>query len=183
MASHSDTREPIAMCTYRKPGDANADRARQRELLKALGASELALQRDECGACVIVGRKGHIYTWDDHGGGWVISCCPGTPRKWSSLKRRLNFSELTQDGDDEGCFRLRDLPTPEQAVVIRRAVGLRKRLPPTKGDASRFKSARSPAFEGSQDATVARDPSPVPRSGRRQHAMRRTDRIKKRGAG
>lgn len=34
---------------------------------------------------------------------------------------------LMQDGDDEGCLRLIDLPTPDQAIVIRDVIGLRKR--------------------------------------------------------
>jgi hypothetical protein len=32
-----------------------------------------------------------------------------------------------QDGDDEGCFRLMDLPTAEQAVLIRTALGLKRK--------------------------------------------------------
>jgi hypothetical protein len=32
------------------------------------------------------------------------------------------------NGDDEGCLKLFDLPTPEQAVVIRHVLGIRKRM-------------------------------------------------------
>ena len=35
---------------------------------------------------------------------------------------------VTQDGDEEGCFRLFALPTPQEAVVIRDVMGLRKRV-------------------------------------------------------
>jgi hypothetical protein len=54
----------------------------------------------------------------------VIYCAVGTARKWTKLKSRLSFCEVTQDGDDEGCLRLMDLPTPEQAILIRKALGL-----------------------------------------------------------
>jgi hypothetical protein len=35
-----------------------------------------------------------------------------TKQRWTSFKKRLAFCELTQDGDQEGCFRLHGLPTP-----------------------------------------------------------------------
>jgi hypothetical protein len=38
------------------------------------------------------------------------------------------FATITQDGDDEGVARLHDLPAPEQAEVIRDALGIRKRV-------------------------------------------------------
>jgi hypothetical protein len=34
-------------------------------------------------------------------------------------KRRLAFCYVTQDGGDEGCLQLQQLPTAEQAEVIR----------------------------------------------------------------
>ena len=48
-------------------------------------------------------------------------------RTWTYLKNRLSFCRVTQDGGDEGYFRLFDLPTPEQAVLIRKATGLKRR--------------------------------------------------------
>ena len=41
-------------------------------------------------------------------------------------KKRLGFCEVTQDGDDEGCLRLHQLPTAEQAEVLRDILGIRK---------------------------------------------------------
>jgi hypothetical protein len=63
-----------------------------------------------------------------------------TPWKWRNLKKRLaSFCQVTQDGDDEGCLRMRALPrTPEQVVLIRKAVGLPKRRP---APAHAFKSS------------------------------------------
>jgi hypothetical protein len=48
-------------------------------------------------------------------------------RTWTYLKNRLSFCRVTQDGGDEGYFRLFDLPTPEQAVLIRKAIELKRR--------------------------------------------------------
>ncbi len=50
-----------------------------------------------------------------------------SPRRWTSIKRRLAFCRITQDGDDEGCLHLDQLPTPVQAGLIRQALGIRKR--------------------------------------------------------
>ena len=58
------------------------------------------------------------------------------------MDQRLSFCQVTQDGDDEGCLRLFDLPTPEQAVLIRKAIGLKRKRAPNVG------SFRSTAGEG-----------------------------------
>ncbi len=113
--------------TYKTQAEKDADRDRQRELLKALSASDLALRLDECGAWRINGRSGHIFT--DADGGWVMSVICSTARTWTSVKNRLAFCEVTQDGDDEGCLRLRELPTAERAATVRSIVGIPKRRP------------------------------------------------------
>jgi hypothetical protein len=116
--------------TYRTLTEKNADGERQRELLKALDASSRALRLDECGAWRISGKRGGIYTWADRpGAGWVILCGCRSPRAWAHTKKRLSFCQVTQDGDEGGCLRLRELPTPEQAAVIRKAIGIAKRQP------------------------------------------------------
>ena len=35
------------------------------------------------------------------------------------------LAQVTQDGDDEGVFRLMRLPTPEEAAEIRQVIGVR----------------------------------------------------------
>jgi hypothetical protein len=58
-------------------------------------------------------------------------------------ERRLSFCRVTQDGDDEGCLRLDELPTPEQAVLIRKAIGLKRRkLHPGNVSHLKFTTAR-----------------------------------------
>jgi hypothetical protein len=112
--------------TYGTSHEANADRLLMRELLKALDGQSRTLHRDECGAWRVTGKSGHIYSWESSDG-WLISCAPGTARKWRNLKSRLSFCEVMQDGDDEGCFRLVALPTAEQAIQIRKALGLKRK--------------------------------------------------------
>jgi hypothetical protein len=113
--------------TYESGAQAEADRAQQKLMLAALNAWDRALRRDECGAWCITGKQGSIHTWGD-GGTWVLYIACQSARHWSATKARLGFCRLTQDGDDEGCLRLQHLPTPEQAVVIRDTLGIRKRM-------------------------------------------------------
>jgi hypothetical protein len=83
------------------------------------------LRRDECGDYTIIGKLGHIYT-DDQGFLLYVTA-PGSPRRWSLVKRRLAFCSLKQDGDDEGCLYLDRLPEPAEAELIREALGIRNR--------------------------------------------------------
>src|SRR5262245_5400250 len=99
----------------------NTTRAQQQRLVAALNVRARALSRDECGDWRITGRHGHLYA-DGHG--WLLYV---TDRRWSWVKTRLDFCELTQDGDDEGCLQLRALPTPSQTATIREVLGIHKR--------------------------------------------------------
>jgi hypothetical protein len=79
----------------------------------------------------LTGKTGSICTWGD-GKSWAIWVGGGiadewTKAKWTSAKKRLAFCTVTQDGDIEGCLRLHQLPTREQAAVIRDVLSLRKR--------------------------------------------------------
>src|SRR5262245_51701584 len=114
------------MLSYANSKEANAYRDVLRGLLLALDVSKRTLRRDECGTWGIRGRRGHVYTWGPSGG-WLLYFGAVTTRKWSAIKRLLSFCSVTQDGDAEGCLRLFDLPTPEQAVAIRKALGLKRK--------------------------------------------------------
>jgi len=90
------------------------------------GAWDRALRRDELAAWCISGTRGHIYT---DGRGWVLYGAGRSARHWSAVRVKLaTFCSIVQDRDDEGVARLRDLPAPEQAEVIREAPGIRKRV-------------------------------------------------------
>jgi hypothetical protein len=112
--------------TYDSAADAEADRDQQKDLLAALGAWDRALRREECGAWRINGSHGHIYTWGD-GKSWVLHVGCRSARHWTATKKGLDFCEVTLDCDEEGCMRQHELPTAEQAVAIREALGIRKR--------------------------------------------------------
>jgi hypothetical protein len=125
--------------TYDSAAEAEADRAQQKDLLTALNAWDRALRRDECGAWCIHGDKwlraggvkminlsGSIHTWGD-GKTWAVYVRCFSGKHWAYTKKRMSFCEVTQDGDDEGSFRLHQLPTSEQAEVVRDVVGIRQR--------------------------------------------------------
>jgi len=116
----------MTVLTYRSRDEERADREQQELLLAALDAAPAQLRRDECGSWVIAGRRGTIQTWGD-GETWIVYVIGRSTRHWTMIKQRLAFMTVTQDGDEEGCFRLVALPTPEQAVLIRDALMLRKR--------------------------------------------------------
>jgi hypothetical protein len=73
-------------------------------------------------------RLGHIYSYSG-GDGFLLCVHTGeSARRWSAIKDKLTpFCRLTQDGDDEGCLHLARLPTPDEAELIRDALGIRKR--------------------------------------------------------
>jgi hypothetical protein len=112
--------------TYDSAADADADRTQQEGLLTALGGWDRALRRDECGAWCIMGKTGKVYTWGD-GQTWVLWVGCRSARQWTAVKKRLDFCEVTQDCEEEGCLRQHALPTPEQALIIRDILGIQKR--------------------------------------------------------
>jgi hypothetical protein len=106
---------------------------------------------------VITGRRGTVQTWGD-GKSWLAYVIGRSARHWTAIKQRLAFMTVTQDGDDEGCLRLFRLPSPEEAVVIRDVMGLRKRVDytPETLERKRVSMAR---------AACARESARAPRSG------------------
>lgn len=155
----------MTVLTYRDREEERSDRRQQEVLLAALDAAPAQLRRDECGSWVISGRRGAIHTWGD-GKTWLVYVVGRSTRHWTAIKRRLAFMTVTQDGDDEGCFRLEALPTPGQSVLIRDALMLRKRRALT--DASRAAliaagvKGRFRAQEVALAPGLVPDPTPVP---------------------
>jgi hypothetical protein len=105
------------------------------ELVKALGARDNSLRRDDCGDWAIFGKHGHIYAVP---GSLDRPKTPGfqimvvgefsSGRWWGAAKRALApFAGLTNDGDDEGALFLDRLPTPDEAETIRHYVGIAKK--------------------------------------------------------
>jgi hypothetical protein len=106
------------------------------KLVEALGCQERHLRRDECGDWQIAGETGHIYAVPGSldrpkTEGFQVFVFCDTVRQWSAAKSQMKpFTDKTNDGDSEGAFFLDRLPTngpPDEAEIIRRYVGLRKR--------------------------------------------------------
>jgi hypothetical protein len=142
--------------TYATSAEAETDRAQQLRLLAALGAWDRALRRDECGAWRISGTRGTIHT---DGRGWVMYVSGRSVRHWSAVRAKLAaFATITQDGDEEGVARLHDLPAPEQAAVIREALGIRKRVAVSTEQRSRLRElARVFGFKSKRHGAAVSD--------------------------
>jgi hypothetical protein len=132
------------------------DREHLETMLTALDASPRALERPICHGWVgdwqISGKTGHVMT---DGRGFVLYVSAGeSKRLWNSIKKRLRFCRLTQDGDDEGCFCLDRLPTTAESDSICGAVGIRRRRHLTPGALVALEQARSRVKRDSQGAFV-----------------------------
>jgi hypothetical protein len=155
MMAHPSTRKP--------------DRDLLLDIVAALTVSKANLRRDPCGDWNIFGRRGHILS---DGGAAYVYLRPGTKCTWEKAKRALGFLTVVQDGDDEGILKMGDLPTADQAEIIRKLLGLRKVAPPTdkqRATLNRFSFARdkTPVSEQIIDVPEGGPPQrPRSRSGR-----------------
>jgi hypothetical protein len=100
-----------------------------RKFSDALNAAKAAMRRDECGLWVLKGSRGYVSAWGD-GKSYLLYVVCRSGQHWTYTKKRLAFAEVTQDGDEEGCFRMRRLPTEDEARVIRDTTGIRATRPP-----------------------------------------------------
>jgi hypothetical protein len=148
--------------TYDNAVEANADREQQRGLLTALNGWDRALRRDDCGAWTLVGGRGTIHTWGD-GLSWVLFVRCRSVLHWTWTKKRLSFCTVALDCEDEGCLRLQQLPTAEQASVIRDILGIRKRMEFSPEDLERRRASmtRLAPAPGTANATSPL-PQPIP---------------------
>ena len=113
----------------------SANRERLAPLLIALDASPGALRRVD-GDYRIDGKWGHIFAVSDtQYQVFVLDEKPesGAHSRWSKqgwthCKKALAFMELVSDGDTEGAFTLDRLPTPEEAVLIRKYCHIRQKV-------------------------------------------------------
>jgi hypothetical protein len=110
---------------YKNILDLVEDKERIDLLANTAAISTRNVVKNGCGQWTIKGKKGHLETFDDEF--YLLYASTYSPRKWGALKRKAKFLgwEITQDGDDEGCFRL-GLPNPPQSIFLREVLGLRK---------------------------------------------------------
>ena len=125
------------------------------DFVDAIDTRHKLIKYDECYNWRIQGTSGHVYAIPEHG---VFYICveTGSPRAWGAAKKFMAFCTISQDGDDEGVFRLNRLPTTLEGNMIRRVVGLPKRRrisPETKERLARysFKNREPRAEAGDQD--------------------------------
>lgn len=90
-----------------------------KELHKALGTSNKPY-KDECGDWNINSGKAKIYL--DHIYWYIM-----VSGKWNSVKKRLSFMTLWQDGDHGGVMRLDRLPTDKEAEIVRKVGAFSKK--------------------------------------------------------
>jgi hypothetical protein len=136
---------------YKNISDLIQDKERISLLADAAEISERNVHKDECGQWTIKGQRGQLQTFDEQS--YLLYVSTYSSRKWRALKRKAkSFGwEVTQDGDDEGCFRL-GLPNEPQSSFLRKILGLRKRqgLRRTKSSITRgFRTLRMGVQENS----------------------------------
>ena len=156
--------------------EATDDRARLGLMREALNAAHNAVRLDECRLWTVRGSRGYVSTWGD-GQTWMLAVGSKTPRHWTFAKLRMasfpGLAQVTQDGDEEGVFRLMHVPTPEEAAEIRRAAGVRhspgspsagRRFTPAKtGDtATSMRFGERPVHDPVIDAERIHDADRVP---------------------
>jgi hypothetical protein len=115
------------------------------KLAKALTSRDSALRRDECGDWRIEGSSGHVYavpgTLDQpYRPGFMLYVMTGSPKAWTFAKRALAFAKVINDGDEEGAFVMRRLPSADEAALIRRYCGIRKRREVSEAELDRLRS-------------------------------------------
>ncbi len=135
-------------------------RAALLRLMSALGCSDSALCRDECGDWRINGKHGHVYAVcgtvaapGRPGFMTYVSC--ETARAWTFAKQALSFAKVTNDGDDDGAFFLGHLPSKTEAEVIRRYCGILKKRDIGDAMPSEAQLAARAAFADRRRAQIA----------------------------
>jgi hypothetical protein len=133
------------MDTYPSKAASDADKALLIRLLVGLDATPSTLRLDACRLWTLRGRYGYASTSGD-GETFLLTFGCRSPQAWTWSKKRLlvrpELAVVTQDGDDEGVFRLCRLPTPGAAEEIRSLVGLRKRTTWADPEAARARGYR-----------------------------------------
>jgi hypothetical protein len=71
----------------------------------------------------IQGRRALLHSDDAH---WFLTIVGKSKRHFSSIRKQLNFMELTTDDEDRGTFRSDTMPTEAEATLIRKLGGLNK---------------------------------------------------------
>lgn len=122
------------------------DKKYLKKLALALDISEGRIKLDECGDWNIFGTRGHISTETEY---WYLYTDSGSVRKWNITKNNLSFMEPHQDGDSEGILRCSRMPFRDEAMAVRKVIGLRPRTKLTEEQRALLKIRfKSPSQQG-----------------------------------
>ena len=100
------------------------DRQQLETLRVAINGAMNALRRDECGDWTIAGSRGTIRA--AYGEFMVFVSCRSRLH-WTHARRQLAaFTQVRQDGDDEGVLVLTRTPDAGEAATLRHYIGLRQ---------------------------------------------------------
>ena len=91
-------------------------------LSKALDSSVGRIKLDECGDWNLVGIRGKISTDNEY---WYLYVDCSSARKWTNIKKDLSWMEVFQDGDSEGVLRSARMPFRDEAMAVRKKIGVR----------------------------------------------------------
>ena len=120
---------PIGVGTpYRNILELVHDKEQMEVLADALKISRKHVRKDTFGQWTIDRGQGRVQPWGDLSS-YVIYVVACSARKWGAIKRKAKAFgwEITQDGDDEGCFRFGVPTNADKATYLRTMLGLRKR--------------------------------------------------------
>jgi hypothetical protein len=120
-------------------------RAALKKLATAITSSSTALRIDECGDPRINGAHGHVYATPE---GFQLFVMTETARAWTAAKKALGFAKVCNDGDEEGAFILDRLPSPSEAITIRRYLEIPKRREVSEETKARLALTRKPFVAG-----------------------------------
>jgi hypothetical protein len=108
---------------YRNILELVRDKEQMEVLADALKISRKHVRKDTFGQWTIAGL---VQPWGDLSS-YLIYVAAYSARRWGAIKRKAKALgwEVTQDGDDEGCFRF-GVPNEAEAVYLRGLLGLRR---------------------------------------------------------
>lgn len=126
--------------------DRQQDKRYLKKLALSLDISEGRIKLDECGDWNIVGLRGKINTDTEF---WYLLPKLDSPRKWNNTKKNLSWMEVHIDGDFEGILKSNRMPSRDEAMMVRKVIGMRPSTKLTEEGRALLKNRlRSPSQEG-----------------------------------
>jgi hypothetical protein len=111
------------------------DKEQMEILADALEIARKHIRKDECDQWTLSHGRGQVQPSGDLSS-YQMYVDAYSSRKWGVIKRKAKAFgwEITQDGDDEGCFRFGVPTNADEATYLRTVLGLRRRrLPKSDG--------------------------------------------------